>query len=104
VLLCGGNSDPIVYWLNSELMQGYWAARAAGTGVVTVLDVDSAAVAGAPFGNVKNEFAIAKAAVVAAAVLQGATDGGTRAVLEAYHGTLVAPFCLAATRTYFASH
>jgi hypothetical protein len=104
VLLCGGNSDPIVYWLNSELMQGYWAAHAAGTGVVTVLDVDSAAVAGEPFGNVKNDFAIAKTAVAAAAVLQGASDGGARAVLEAYHGTLVAPFCLAATRSYFASH
>jgi len=39
--------------------------------------------------------------VAAAAVIQGATDGGATAVFEAYHATLVAPFCLAAVRSYF---
>ena len=43
---------------------------------VSVLDVDSAVVAGEPFGNVKSDFAIAKAAIAAAAVLEGASDGG----------------------------
>ena len=44
---------------------------------------------------------LAKQAVAAAAVLQGATDGGTTAVFEAYHATLVAPFCLAAVINFF---
>jgi hypothetical protein len=103
VLLCGGNGDPIVFWLNSELMQGYWLAHGAAAGTINILDVDSAPATGDLYAAVKNEFAVAKAAVAAAAILQGATDGGARAVGEAYHGTLVAPFCLAATRSFFAS-
>jgi hypothetical protein len=34
-------------------------------------------------------------------VLRGATDGGAAAVFEAYHATLVAPFCLAAVINFF---
>jgi len=41
--------------------------------------------------------------VAAAAVAQGATDGGARAVAEAYHATLVAPFCFAAVKSFFAN-
>ena len=103
VLLCGGNADPVVYWLNSELMQGYWAAHAPTSSAVSMLDVDSAPLPGEPFANVKSEFAIAKTAVAVAAVLQGAADGGARAVAEAYHGSLVAPFCIAAARSFFGS-
>jgi len=103
VLLCGGNADPVVYWLNAELIQGYWSAQVPGATTVTVLDLDSSVVDGEPYGNVKSDFAIAKAAVQAAAVLQGASDGGAIAVMEAYHGTLVAPFCFAAVRSFFAS-
>ena len=44
---------------------------------------------------------MAKQAVAAAAILQGATDGGETAVFEAYHATLVAPFCLAAVVNFF---
>jgi hypothetical protein len=103
VLLCGGNADPVVYWLNSELMQGYWASRAPASSLVSVLDVDSAPTAGEPFGNVKRDFAVAKTAIAVAAVIQGASDGGVRAVEEAYHAELVAPFCIAAVRSFFAS-
>ena len=42
--------------------------------------------------------------VAAAAVAQGATDGGAVAVAEAYHAGLVPPFCLAAVKSFFASH
>jgi hypothetical protein len=34
-------------------------------------------------------------------VVQGATDGGLAAVFEAYHATLVAPFCLLAAVDFF---
>ena len=30
-LLCGGNADPTVFWFNTQLMQGYWAAQRAVT-------------------------------------------------------------------------
>jgi hypothetical protein len=33
--------------------------------------------------------------------VEGASDGGAAAVAEAYHSTLVPPFCLAATEDFF---
>jgi hypothetical protein len=50
----------------------------------------------------KNSLSLAKALVASNAVLQGASDLGRAAVLDAYHSTLVAPFCLAAVRDFFA--
>jgi poly(3-hydroxybutyrate) depolymerase len=103
-LLCGGNSDPTVFWLNTQLMQGYWTANSATVPPVTVLDVDSAATAGDPYASLKTQFALAKDLVAANAVAQGATDGGAAAVLAVYHAGLVPPFCLAAAASFFASH
>ena len=103
VLLCGGNADPVVFWLNTQLMQGYWAARAPATARISVLDVDSAATVGDPFGGVKRDFTVAKDIVAANAVRDGATDGGAKAVAEAYHAPLVPPFCLAAVKSFFAA-
>ncbi len=102
VLLCGGDVDPLVFWLNTQLMQNYWTAQAF-TGF-SVLDLEAAASANDPYANLKQDFAVAKALVAATAVSQGATDGGALAVAEAYHAMLVAPLCFAATRSFFASH
>jgi hypothetical protein len=103
-LLCGGNGDPVVYWLNAQLMQSYWAALPGAATGVAILDIDSAATNADPYSALKGDFALAKLAVAVAAVGQGATDGGRQAVFDAYHATLVAPFCLAAARSFFASH
>ena len=100
VLLCGGDSDPQVFYLNTQLMQGYWAAHASGA-QLTVLDVDSAAGSNDPYAAVKNGFAAAKAAVRVAAIAGGATDGGASAVLTDYHAGLVPPFCLYAVEQFF---
>lgn len=100
VLLCGGDNDPEVFYLNTQLMQGYWAAQAPGA-QVTVLDVDSAVGPNDPYATVKNGFAAAKAAVAAAAVAGGATDGGQTAVLTDYHAGLVPPFCIYAVEQFF---
>jgi len=100
VLLCGGDNDPTVFYLNTQLMQGYWAAQAPSA-QATVLDVDSAVGSNDPYADVKNGFAAAKAAVAAAAVAGGATDGGQAAVLEDYHAGLVPPFCLYAVQRFF---
>jgi hypothetical protein len=103
VLLCAGDGDPTVFYLNTLLIQGYWAANAPMSSV-TVLDVDSAASSGDPYGTLKDSFAAAKAAVQAAAVVGGASDGGAMAVLQAYHAGLVPPFCLSAVKSFFDAH
>jgi len=93
--------DPLVFWLNTDLMQKYWAANAPAS--VSVLDLESAAGTNDPYANLKQDFAIAKDAVAANAVASGATDGGALAVAEEYHTLLVAPFCFAAVKTFFAN-
>lgn len=102
--LCGGDVDPVVFWLNTQLMQGYWASRAPASASISVLDLESPVSPGDPYANLKQGFELAKEIVAATAVSQGATDGGARAVDEAYHTTLVAPFCIAAARSFFANH
>jgi len=102
-LMCGGNEDPTVFWLNTQLMQDYWASRAPATAQIGVLDVDSSAASGDPYADIKTQFAAAKLLVAADAVAHGATDGGAAAVRDAYHATLVPPFCLAAVRSFFAA-
>lgn len=92
MLLCGGSSDPTVFWSNTEAMQRYWM-RVAPTAPVTVLDVDAASPDGDPYRDYRNAFAIAKAAV--------RLDGGDEAVRGAYHAGLVAPACLGAARKFF---
>jgi len=100
VLLCAGDSDPTVFYLNTQLIQSYWST-AAPTAKVTLLDVDSAPSSNDPYANEKTGFAAAKAAVEAAAIIGGATDGGALAVLQDYHATLVPPFCVYAVKSFF---
>lgn len=101
VLLCAGDSDPTVFYLNTQLIDGYWASTAP-TSSVTLLDVDSSAASGDPYANEKTGFAAAKAAVEAAAVIGGAN--GAMAVLQVYHSTLIPPFCLYAVKSFFDAH
>src|ERR1700730_2868223 len=93
VLLCGGDADPTAFYLNTLLIKKYWAATAP-LATVTVLDVDSTPAD--PYFALKAGFAAAKAAIIFAAIAGGATDGGASAVLNAYHGVLLSPFCLSA--------
>ncbi|HEY4366910.1 MAG TPA: prolyl oligopeptidase family serine peptidase [Steroidobacteraceae bacterium] len=102
MLLCGGDADPTVFYMNTQLMQGYWAAAGVNP-PVTVLDVDSSKTDGDPYADLKTGFAAFKDLIAAAAVAGGASDGGAEAVAEAYHATLVAPFCLKAARDKFDS-
>jgi len=102
-LLCGGDQDPTVFWLNTQIMQGYWAVNAPSI-PLTVLDVDAAAGSNDPYASLKTGFAAAKALVAANAVASGATDGGALTVAESYHATLVAPFCLAAVKSFFSGY
>jgi len=103
VLLCGGDLDPVVFWLNTQLIQNYWASQAPAA-PSAVLDLESSPSANDPYASLKQGFHVAKAAVAADAIAHGATDGGQAAVFEAYHVTLVAPFCVAAARSFIAAH
>jgi len=103
VLLCGGNSDPTVFFFDTQLMQEYWTANSP-TSVFTVLDVDSAVAANDPYASLKEGFAAAEAAVRLDAIASGATDGGDSAVLAEYHAGLVPPFCLSAAKAFFDAH
>lgn len=98
VLLCAGNDDPTVLYMNTDLMQRYWSANGVP---VKVLDVDSPIALDDPDAALKAGFAVAKQSIAADAVVNGATDGGAAAVMDVYHSTLVPPFCLAAVKAFF---
>lgn len=100
VLLCAGNEDPTVLYMNTQLIQGYWASNGA-TAQIKVLDLDSSISLDDPDAARKLGFAAAKAAIAADAVAGGATDNGAAAVVEAYHSTLLPPFCLSAVKSFF---
>jgi hypothetical protein len=92
-----------VFWFNTQLLQDYFTAHAPPSASIAVLDLESEATGNDPYANLKTGFAIAKDLIAAAAVAQGANDGGASAVSEAYHDTLVPPFCTAAVRAFFAA-
>src|SRR5215471_12675316 len=94
-LLCGGNSDPTVFFFNTMLMQNYWTGHPPATAPV-ILDIDSAPGSDDPFASLKTAFGVAKGLVAA--------QGGESAVLAAYHATLVPPFCLSAAKSFFDAH
>jgi hypothetical protein len=94
-LLCGGNSDPTVFFFNTTLMQHYWAGHPPATAPV-ILDIDSPVGASDPYADLKNSFAAAKQAVL--------VSGGEAAVLADYHAGLVPPFCLSAVKSFFDAH
>ena len=60
---------------------------------VTVLDIDGEISLDDPYLDLKTAFAAAKEALE--------LSGGETAVAEAYHSSLVSPFCLTAVMEYF---
>lgn len=96
VLMCAGNGDPTVFYLNTSLMSALWTPLVKA-GLVTVVDVDS--LKSSP-GPAADPFYAAKAGF-AQAVAQTAAAGGATAVVGNYHGGLVPPFCNAVVRGFF---
>jgi hypothetical protein len=94
-LLCGGNSDPTVFFFNTMLMQSYWTQHPPAVAPV-ILDIDSTPAADDPYASLKTAFSVATGLVAA--------EGGDSAVLAAYHATLVPPFCLSAVKSFFDGH
>jgi predicted esterase len=92
VLLCAGNEDPTVSYMNTRLMQDFWTANGA-TANVSVVDLDSSIQIDDPHAARKLGFAAAKQVIE--------DDGGRAAVVESYHSTLLPPFCLSAVKSFF---
>lgn len=96
MLLCGGAEDPTVFFkVNTQGAKAYFSQRGVPGQAVQVLDVDGLETAqpSSPFYPIQVGFDQLKTATF--------TSGGASAVLQAYHGTLVPPFCNAAARGYF---
>lgn len=92
ILMCGGDQDPTVFFVNANVMQAYWAAAGLSAPIVNVLDVNAAATVDDPFAAVQEGFQATEAQIVA--------TQGQEAAVESYH-TTVAPFCTAAARGFF---
>jgi hypothetical protein len=103
VLLCAGNLDPTVFFMNTTLLENHWR-NVAPNAMVAALDVDSPPAANDPYAAIKDGFAAAVAVVRATALSGGASDGGSAAVLQKYHAGLVPPFCLSAVKLFFDTH
>jgi pimeloyl-ACP methyl ester carboxylesterase len=92
MLLCAGDEDPVVFYLNTQLMEGYWALNVPPS-TVTVLDVDAPSSQGGPYRHLKKRFAETKK------LMQWIE--GRDAVRHDYHDVLVPAFCLQAAQSFF---
>lgn len=92
VLMCAGDEDPVVYYVNTQLMEGYWAMTAPAS-YILVLDVDAPASRGGPYKHIKKHFAETKKILK---WVQGKSWVG-----ENYHALLVPAFCIQAVTSFF---
>jgi dienelactone hydrolase len=103
MFLCGGDADPLVPYTNTTSAAAYFRAQNGAGLQLTVLDVDDSALSG-PYLSTRAQFAAAKALVRRAAIEDGATSAAAdKAVKDAYHAGLVAPFCLREARAFLDS-
>jgi hypothetical protein len=100
-LLCGGDEDPTVFFVNTQIMEAFWQPLVQA-GLITILDVNGTP--GGPFGVIQTGFQESQAAQLA---FYESTAGGSlspaaaeQLIVQGYH-TSVAPFCAAAARAFF---
>jgi hypothetical protein len=106
VLLCGGHGDPTVFY---PVNTGTVATILTANPHVRAIDVDSSAGYTAYGGALSAQVAGLQAALqpqfaaATTAVFNAASGGATgqSAVIQAYHGTLVPPFCTKAAQAFF---
>jgi poly(3-hydroxybutyrate) depolymerase len=106
MMICGGAQDPTVFfYVNAD----FFASSQGGNPFFSILDLENSypvtngnatvtKVTGASIAFLQGGFAQAKTNVFTSA---GGGGAGQQAVLAAYHGSLVPPFCVAAARGYF---
>jgi alpha/beta superfamily hydrolase len=101
MLLCAGDDDPVVFYLNTQLMQGYWAVNAPHS-PVTILNIDAPPSQGGQYRRLMRRFAETKDWIKWFAKLQGKDERAE--VLKDYHDVLVPAYCVQAARSFFDSH
>lgn len=98
LLLCGGDQDPLVPFINAQSAAGYFSAQGQPAATLTLLDLDGSLGLDA-YTATRQEFVLARQALRLATIAAG--DDGDQAVRDAYHAGLVAPFCMRAARDFF---
>lgn len=98
MLLCGGANDPTVNFLSTRATAGYFTARGMPSAALTVVDLEESSRSDA-FSSARAGFATAKTNLLNST--SGTPADKASAVTQAYHGTLVPPFCLASARGFF---
>jgi acetyl esterase/lipase len=98
LMLCGGSGDPTVPYLNSVSVGAYFHANPKA-GQLVEIDLDDTPGLSDPYRTPKLSFIAAKVALRLAATKNG--ESPDQAVESNYHGSLVAPFCMVATRDFF---
>ena len=99
VFMCGGAQDPTVNFVSTLATAGYFRGRGVPAAALTVIDLEQPGGANDPFATARAGFAAAKADTFASTA--GTNEVKAAAVTQAYHGSLVPPFCLASARGFF---
>jgi acetyl esterase/lipase len=94
LLLCGGQRDPVVPFANASAAHDYFAAHGVAP---RLLDLEAAAPG--PYQDIRAGFARAVERTRADALAHD--HDPHKAVLDNYHGRLVAQYCLMAAREFF---
>jgi len=97
MIMCGGANDPTVNFVSTRATSGYFIASGMPRSSITVLDLEDST-ASDSYSSLRTAFAAAKANTAANAGTDPTAQA--QAVAQAYHGTLVPPYCLAATRAF----
>jgi predicted esterase len=100
LLLCGGDQDPLVPYANAQAAAGYFSAQGKPSSTLTLLDLDGSLGFDA-YTATRQEFVLARQALRLSTIAAG--GDGDKAVRDAYHAGLVAPFCMRAARDFFRS-
>ena len=98
VLMCGGHDDPTVSFASTSAMWRYFQAKGMPNSAQTFVNLEDANASDA-YAAVRASFAQAKSAL--AQSTPGSDADKAQAVMRAYHGTLVPPFCMVAARGFF---
>jgi len=100
LMLCGGKRDPVVPFFNANDASQYFHSHGAAPQLV---DLETSLPAGEePYPAIKRAFAQAGQNAQADASRNGRDPG--KAVLDIYHGRLVAQYCFMAAREFFHQH
>ncbi len=101
MLLCGGGSDPTVYYTPNTAAAAAQFKALPGAAPVIEVDVDTSPTVGDGFDGARQIFSVLKTAEINKALAATPPADPTQAVAVAYHGSLVAQSCNAAAKGYF---